>query len=766
MRTHGRSGRATRGKIRWIPAPGQRHPGLWAAVLLAAGICLGNALVIPWYIWGVALSALVMVLLLSSRWRATGSIVVVGLVWFALGAFRYTTESQLLPADDISRRQQMPQNAEFFGRITDLPDRRTTSTHLLVELQSMSDKEFQREVSGRVLVRVYRPERTFSYGDYIRFTGRLRRPPSARNSGTFDYREYLATRGIRLMVDVSARDHISVYPNPSPSVFINGIVVPIREYILTQFRQNLPPVSASLLAGYLIGETRDMPPQVYEAYRRAGTLHLLAVSGSNVWLVLGFFWIMLRVIRVPRGVQVTLLLSVLLTFCFVTRNDPSVVRAGVMAALVLIGWLLYRRPPMLNIIGISAIIILLVSPFHLFRAGFQLSYAAILGIILTMGAVELPKGRRLSRRVLKYIVALVASSIAATVATAPILALHFGVIPSVAIVANMVMVPLAMIVTYAGVGLILVGNFWPPLSTVIAGLAQQGATWSLYAAEQFSHMPLGEITWTNPRPLELVSYAVTCSALLSLRLWFRWIKPAIAFLLAMMMMVAVAWALDSPRKAGVIIFADTGWEPLTVIALPDDSIRLVGSESSFVPSRFRWIIDPLLRHHGWSRRGRVLDTLIRPRLAGDVRAVAGHVSDPASPDKPVYTMTNFRTAGSLVAQVISLNDAQVMILYYPDLLQIQDLKQHLVGDSLAVIALPGYRPTGALIESLQELHPSEIVLFGQSTAYPGDDWHALWERHFPESQVYSNTRHGGVIVRLTTPPRIIPTIPDLPPNGL
>jgi competence protein ComEC len=186
-----------------------------------------------------------------------------------------------------------------------------------------------------------------------------------------------------------------------------------------------------------------MPDELYEAYRRSGTLHLLAVSGSNVWLVLGVFWLLFRTLRFHRVVQIVLLLGILVVFCFVTRNDPSVVRAGVMAALVLIGLLFHRRIDMLNIIGASAVIILLFSPRHLFLAGFQLSYAAVIGILILVPRIlQLFPG--LTRwRAGRWGLTLAGSSVAATVATAPILALHFGVIPAISVIANLFMVPLA-----------------------------------------------------------------------------------------------------------------------------------------------------------------------------------------------------------------------------------------------------------------------------------------------------------------------------------
>lgn len=749
----------------WQLVPGRRRPALWAAVLLSAGIVIARSVPFNPLVWGISIFVGLILLLTAARQRPAVMFLTMLGVWLSLGAFRYAVETQMLPADHISHFLDLSRKVRVFGRIADLPDRRQYATNLVLDVRSLQGNDCRVPVSGRILVRVRDTSRHFSYGDFLRFTGKLERPHEARNPGGFDYRRYLFDRGIYGTVDLSLNGRVSIYPDPGGAVFFNRLVIPLREYILSVFREYLPGVPGTLLAGYLIGETRDMPGELYDAYRRSGTLHLLAVSGSNVWLVLGVFWLLFRTLRFPRVVQTVLLLGILVVFCFVTRNDPSVVRAGVMAALVLIGLLFHRRIDMLNIVGVSAVVILLFSPRHLFMAGFQLSYAAVLGILILVPRILQVFPRIARWRGGRWGLALAGSSLAATAATAPILAIHFGMIPVISAMANLVMVPLAGMVTNCAVVLVLLGHLWPWAAKVVALSAKLLADFSVWSVHHFETAPLGLVYWSQPGPYGVFNYVLILVAVAASRYWYRWFKPALFYLLLAAGVFLAARAVSGPAPPVEVMFFDAGWQPLVGIRLPGEQPRLVGTAGAFSPANRHWIIEPFLVHTNWPRDNMHVDTIPRRLDLSTIElpAVASgpNAADTARQDNGITQLQFVCRAGPArtpIADYLSARQSAILILYHDSPEFLEYFLRHLPTERVDILALPSSSPTTRLLNALKGIDFDTLLLFGTSPHRQSHGVGEVWARHFPQCPVFTTRDQGGIRVLIDGQRQIIPMI--------
>src|SRR5439155_1048667 len=149
-----------------------------------------------------------------------------------------------------------------------------------------------------------------------------------------------------------------------------------------------PRTSAALLAGLLLGERTALPPELDEGFRLAGVYHVLAVSGFNVALLAAAVLVLCRLARVGRRASAVAAIVVVVGFAAVVGPEPSVLRAVVMAVLVLAALLLEREASVTNSLALAALTILAVRPGDLLDPGFQLSFAATAGIV----AAPMPRG--------------------------------------------------------------------------------------------------------------------------------------------------------------------------------------------------------------------------------------------------------------------------------------------------------------------------------------------------------------------------------------
>ncbi len=750
--------------VQWQRIPGRRRPALWAAVLLCTGIVLAQYVPLDPLVWGITVFIGLLGLLSFGRGRPAVLFVILLIVWLGLGAFRFSWDTLLLPADHISRFIDPSCKVEVFGRVVDLPDRRQYATNLVLDIASLTDSDFQFPVSGRVLVRVSDTTRRFSYGDFLRFTARLEYPHESRNPGGFDYRSFLFYRGVYALANIAKNNRIVIYPDPDGADFFNRLVIPLREYILSVFRERLPGAAGTLLAGYLIGETRDMPDSLYEAYRRSGTLHLLAVSGSNVWLVLGMFWLLLRAARLPRAVQTLLLLLILVVFCFVTRNDPSVVRAGVMAALVLIGWLFRRRIDMLNIVGVSIILILLWNPRHLFLAGFQLSYAAVLGILIFAPRLLELFPRLSRRRVGRWAAVLTASSLSATAATAPVLAAHFGVIPTISVVANLIMVPLAGLVTNCAVIIVFLHDAWPWAARHIADATQFIAQVSMWCVYRFQAISAGSIEWSQPGAWGIANYLLVLTLLVAARKVYRIRKPIVFYALIAAGVSTAALAFSRVAAPVEIIFFDAGRQPLLGFKFPDETRRIVGTAGALSPANHHWIVEPFLIHSGWTSSTLIYDTIPGSTesagVNGQIFADGEYPRLDRLSAEPAHVRFVRRGTPSdvLIADYVRSTDNSVLIVYTSAGDIVKFFGNLIKSPAVDVVALPGRMPTAVDIKAVSALTFNTLLLYGGSPPNKSSAVDMAWGRHFPHCRVLATQSHGGILVKMAGPLEIIPTI--------
>jgi competence protein ComEC len=292
------------------------------------------------------------------------------------------------------------------------------------------------------------------YGDRGRVHGRLEVSSGPRNPGAFDYRAWLAQRGIFATLTARrAADWQILQPRETRGNPLKRLAFALRRSILGQARKALPPTEAGVLNGILLGERGDLPASLRDDFERTGTTHILATAGLHVGLVTWLLLAFLHRLRVPHRSRLILTLGILWLYAVMAGERPSVVRAVVMASVYLVGILLEREPDLLNTMGLAALILLAMSPYNLFDAGFQLSFATVLTIILLMPFAEAAlrslrrrargdrPGRELARRLLTPVAVCFFLALASWIGSLPLVACYFHNLSLVSVFANTLIVP-------------------------------------------------------------------------------------------------------------------------------------------------------------------------------------------------------------------------------------------------------------------------------------------------------------------------------------
>ena len=581
-----------------------RMPLIPVAIAFGAGIAAAGRMPLV-AVWSVSLAALALAVLALALGRPIVATALLLLDVTAIGALRAAPLP--LPADHVAHLA-LPRSVTLIGRVDGEP---TVFARDRRRLDIAVDSVDEMRRSGRLFVTLYGEPPALGGGQRVRLDARLHRASGFKNPGGFDYGRYLERQGV-LVVGSARADRLTVLEDPGPSWHVK-----LRRGAREAIEGALPPASAALLAGLLLGERTALPSEVDAAFRRAGVYHLLAVSGFNVALIAGATFALLNLVRFPHRAAAAIAIVVVAAFAAVVGPQASVLRAAIMATLVLGALLVERDASVLNALALSAIVILALRPGDLHDPGFQLSFAATIGIVVA----PLPRG---------LVAGAVGVSLAAELAVLPITLAHFNQLSIVGPLTNLFAVPLAGLATIVGLagvaaawlsaaaGDVLVNATWPVLIVLRVLVAIAAAPpWSLV------HLPA-------PSWLAITAYV---TALLLMLTWWRlrgtapWIAryaggvalPALVLALAL-----GAWPVVRPPDGRLrVIVLDVGQGDAIVIETPEGPTLLVdaGGGGPWRLDAGERVVAPVLWNRGTLRLGAAVTTHDDQDHAGGMRAI-------------------------------------------------------------------------------------------------------------------------------------------------
>ena len=319
-------------------------------------------------------------------------------------------------------------------------------------------------VSGTLLINLSKESTTanFNVNEKILTTAALEEVKAPLNPYQFNYKNYLKRLGIYHQVYLRNQVVLAIPQSPNS---ITDYAETIREALNKRLEQ-LPfkAIELAFIKALLLGQRQDISSDVYEDYVNAGAVHILAISGLHVGillLILQFIMKPLLYFRHGKFVSLVIILCVLWGFAIIAGLSHSVVRAVTMFSLFAIVKVLKRSSNSLNTLAVSAFILLLVRPGFCFDVGFQLSYAAVASIIIVKPILD--SWWHLKNKFFDWFLDLFKVSIAAQIGVLPISLYYFHQFPGLFFITNMVVIPCLIGILCLGiVTLTLIGVYEPP----------------------------------------------------------------------------------------------------------------------------------------------------------------------------------------------------------------------------------------------------------------------------------------------------------------
>jgi competence protein ComEC len=269
----------------------------------------------------------------------------------------------------------------------------------------------------------------------------------------------------------------------------------IRSRIVGVLEKSLPKEQAALLNGMLIGYTKGMDEKMTGAFSDAGLTHVMAVSGMNVAFIVFPLIFLFKKMRIGQTPANFVIIGVLILFVFVTGFSPSVLRAVIMAVIMLTAQIIKRQTDVITSISFAAILLLLYNPYTLFDIGFQLSFTATLSLVLFYKYIK----ELLSfKHIPGFISDVLSATLAAQIGTIPITAFYFNKISIISLASNLIVVPLVEVITIIGTIMALAGQFSTEVSQVIGYVDCTFLTFILYVTKISSKVPFAVVRVVTP----------------------------------------------------------------------------------------------------------------------------------------------------------------------------------------------------------------------------------------------------------------------------
>lgn len=463
------------------------------------GICwfigIGLASLAGWAVttWLGGATAVILLGLLLRRW-AQASWLLLGLGVLCLGGARYTLAVPVIDENHVAYYNDSGTMVGLLGLVNEEPDVRDQYVNLRVATERIAFADGSSQpVTGQVLVQAPRFP-VVLYGAQVAVNGRLETPPEDEE---FSYKDYLARQGIHSMMIRASVDVLSEgQGNP-----VFHLIYAVKQRAQHTINRLVPDPEAALLSGILLGNDNGIPPDLSADFRTTGMTHIIAISGFNIAIIIAIL-VGLADPFVPRKTAVIIAIVGIVFYTILVGADASVVRAAVMGTVFLITSRWLGRPNFAYAsLFFAGFVMTLVNPYTLWDVGFQLSFAATLGLMLyadpltqwTRQRLARVADRKLTNQVMGVLSEAVLLTMAAQILTLPLMMGYFGQLSLISLVANAFILPLQPgVMLWGGLATIL-GMVWLPLGQLFAWLAWLFLAATIGLVQTFASVPWASI---------------------------------------------------------------------------------------------------------------------------------------------------------------------------------------------------------------------------------------------------------------------------------
>ncbi len=480
---------------------------LTTAAFLSLGILIQEKIHAPIYI-PIGLIALTVALLLLHPSRGVSTLLF-SLLFLLLGMTTLGIKERIYTQKEKSLKPlQRNKPTHITGEVIS-----TSKNKFILNLKTLSQNNFTWKKNTPVKILIFCQKKpNISPSDVVTFWAIPLKISPPLNPLQFNYKQHLKRKDL-------CASFLCI--SPINKIKTKGGIIHLSSLIRKKMIKNLQSFNkedvSHFLLGTMFGKKEYIPPPILNKFKKTSTMHLLAVSGLHVGIVLGFIWWVLSLFKINENIKALLCIPFLILYAILTGLSPSSIRATIMAIVFLTT---YKRYNPLNSLGISAILMLTYNPYYLFTASFQMSFAAVLGILLLY-----PKARKLfpsPQKIKKWlytfnipyknylslaiegIISSIIISGCAYIFISPIVAYYFNQISLVGIFTNILSAPLMFIILPLGMVSSILGN--NVVGYIPFGIAYILTKLLLQWIHLWSALPFSSIPCQSPSILFFILY--------------------------------------------------------------------------------------------------------------------------------------------------------------------------------------------------------------------------------------------------------------------
>ncbi|RFZ94566.1 ComEC family competence protein [Mucilaginibacter conchicola] len=372
-------------------------------------------------------------------------------ILFTSGWYLIYQRNELHQPDHFSKQKA----GELLVNITSEPKVKDDLVRFTAEVVAAVKNDKLHQTSGTILITIKDElANNLFYGEQLLIPAKYDKVEPPYNPGEFNYKQYLAHKNIYYQAYLYPKQYRVVDAgkgNPAISFALD-----IRQRLVNKLKSNMRDTTAIAVASTLIlGYKTDLSNDVMQAYSKTGTIHILSVSGGHVAILLALLSFLLGFMNHPRTkvTRAIMIILVIWAYALLTGFSPAVNRAALMITLVIAGKTYSRHISNLNILAVSAFVLLLYDPYLLTDVGFQLSYLAVAGLVVFQPIIY--QWFTFKNKAADKLWMVSSVSIAAQVATFPLSAYYFHQFPVYFLLSNLLIIIPVAVIMYSGLTFLL-----------------------------------------------------------------------------------------------------------------------------------------------------------------------------------------------------------------------------------------------------------------------------------------------------------------------
>ncbi|MHC4533785.1 MAG: DNA internalization-related competence protein ComEC/Rec2 [Planctomycetota bacterium] len=618
-------------------------PLVFVAIGLIAGILLQSILLESQLLWlwlillSLCLPAAVLFFVIQTKGKLSDYIPVLlsstALICFlCLGAIRLISFHQPKPNDIRNLLADEPKLAVIRGMIMTEPYINKNqnwkfarfkpggpSSSFYLKVSEVESTDGWTQVTGTVRLYVSEPVLDLKAGDSIQAYCQLDRFDPPTSPGQFDTAKYLARKNIFVAAFVKSREGIKLL-QITPAPLFTKLKNRIRQSASRALLDTLSPEESNrgLLEALLLGYRGNIDSNTYMAFRKTGLLHFISLSGMHLGILIGMVWWLCKTAGLMKPARAVICLIALAVFLLIVPPRAPTIRAAIICFVFCVSFFFRRHSNPINTISLAAIILLLIRPTHLFEAGWQLSFSAVLTIVLFSDRIHFfiyEKVTDLSRRKKKqktklifsliskpgpYVLRLFSVGLAAWLGGAGILLYHFYTITPLASIWTLLVFPFVSLILILGYLKIILFFLLPTLSAVLGFIVAILSNWLIWIVELIAKLDMSQIL-IGHIPVMLVIFYY-CIIIFTGFVYFRRRPMAkkvictVMFLALTVFLGAMKWQRTHTNDL-IITFLDVGHGQAILARLPGKANILFDVGSRSRSDIGRRVVNPFLDYN-------------------------------------------------------------------------------------------------------------------------------------------------------------------------